>query len=122
MELYPFVVQDCIVCGKLESDKIKRMVKAMANACQSNDCTLVGGETSEQPGVIPAGTYILSSSIVGIVDRSKIVDGNAIKEGNDVIAISSNGPHTNGYTLIRANSKLLNIDYDRSKYDFICFT
>lgn len=99
---HPFVVQDCIVCGKLESDKVKRMVKAMANACESNGCTLVGGETSEQPGVIPAGTYILSSSIVGIVDRSKIVDGSAIKKGDDVIAISSNGPHTNGYTLIRA--------------------
>lgn len=81
---HPFVVQDCIVCGKLESDKVKRMVKAMADACQSNGCTLVGGETSEQPGVIPVGTYILSSSIVGIVDRSKIVDGSAIKEGDNV--------------------------------------
>ena len=99
---HPFVVQDCIVCGKLENDKVKRMVKAMVDACQSNSCTLVGGETSEQPGVIPVGTYILSSSIVGIVDRSKIIDGSSIKEGDVVIAISSNGPHTNGYTLIRA--------------------
>lgn len=99
---HPLIVQDCIVCGKLESDKVKRMVKAMADACRSNGCTLIGGETSEQPGVIPAGTYILSSSIVGMVDRSKIIDGSAIKEGDVVIAISSNGPHTNGYTLIRA--------------------
>jgi phosphoribosylformylglycinamidine cyclo-ligase len=99
---YPLIVQDCIVCGKLERDKVKRMVKAMADACRSNDCRLVGGETSEQPGVIPAGTYILSSSIVGMVDRLNIIDGSAIKEGDVVIAISSNGPHTNGYTLIRA--------------------
>lgn len=99
---HPLVVQDCIVCGELQSDKIQRMVSAMAKACQNNNCTLVGGETSEQPGVIPKGSYVLSSSVVGLVDRKNIIDGSHIKEGDDIIAISSNGPHTNGYTLIRA--------------------
>jgi phosphoribosylformylglycinamidine cyclo-ligase len=101
MGAHPLIVQDCIVCGKFEKDKIKRMVSAMADACRYNMCKLVGGETSEQPGVIPEGTYILSSSIVGIVDKKNIIDGSKIKEGDDVIAISSSGPHTNGYTLIR---------------------
>jgi phosphoribosylformylglycinamidine cyclo-ligase len=102
MGAHPLTVQDCIVCGKLEKDKIKRMVSAMAEACRLNDCSLVGGETSEQPGVIPEGTYILSSSIVGIVDQEKIIDGSRIKEGDEILAVSSSGPHTNGYTLIRA--------------------
>lgn len=102
MGAHPLIVQDCIVCGKLESDKVKRMVGAMADACRFNQCKLVGGETSEQPGVIPEGTYILSSSIVGIVDKKDLIDGSKIKEGDDVIALASSGPHTNGYTLIRA--------------------
>jgi len=99
---HPLVVQDCIVCGELQKDKVKRMVVAMADACRQNDCLLVGGETSEQPGVLPAGSYILSSSVVGIVDKKSIIDGSKIKEGDDVIAVSSSGPHTNGYSLIRA--------------------
>jgi phosphoribosylformylglycinamidine cyclo-ligase len=102
MGAHPLIVQDCIVCGELQKDRIKRMVDAMATACRENFCTLVGGETSEQPGVIPAGTYILSSSVVGIVDKNDIIDGSKIREGDDVIAVNSSGPHTNGYSLIRA--------------------
>lgn len=105
MGAHPLIVQDCIVCGKLEQDKVKRMVGAMADACRFNHCKLVGGETSEQPGVIPEGTYILSSSIVGIVGKEDLIDGSKIKEGDDVIALASSGPHTNGYTLIRAIMK-----------------
>lgn len=102
MGAHPLIVQDCIVCGELQEDKVIRMVRAMVEACKYNFCTLVGGETSEQPGVIPVGTYVLSSSIVGVADKNSIIDGSTIKEGDDVIALSSNGPHTNGYTLIRA--------------------
>jgi phosphoribosylformylglycinamidine cyclo-ligase len=102
MGAHPMTVQDCIVCGKLEEDKIKRMVSAMAEACRLNCCTLVGGETSEQPGVVPNGTYILSSSIVGIVDKKNLIDGSKIRVGDDILAVRSSGPHTNGYSLIRA--------------------
>jgi phosphoribosylformylglycinamidine cyclo-ligase len=102
MGAHPLIVQDCIVCGEMQKDKIKRRVTAMTDACKMNGCTLVGGETSEQPGVIPVGTYILSSSIVGVVDRKNIIDGSKIKEGDEILAISSSGPHTNGYSLIRA--------------------
>ena len=97
----PLTVQDAIICGKLESDKIKRMVKAFAEACKIQGCVLTGGETSEQPGVLPAGTYILTSSIVGIVEKDEIIDGSKISEGDVVLALESSGLHTNGYTLIR---------------------
>jgi phosphoribosylformylglycinamidine cyclo-ligase len=98
----PLIVQDCIVCGALNNDVVKRMIDAMSTACKENECTLVGGETSVQPGVIPSGTYILSSSIVGVVERDEIINGGKIAEGDDVLALASSGPHTNGYTLIRA--------------------
>ncbi|HOB91515.1 MAG: phosphoribosylformylglycinamidine cyclo-ligase [Bacillota bacterium] len=103
----PLAVQDAIICGKLEKDKVQRMISAMAQACKQQGCTLTGGEISEQPGVIPAGTYILTSSIVGIVDRKDIIDGSTIAPGDVVIGVESSGLHTNGYSLVR---KLLEKD------------
>jgi phosphoribosylformylglycinamidine cyclo-ligase len=98
----PLTVQDCIVCGKLEKDVVVALVQSVNDACRENDCLLMGGETSEQPGVLEAGLYILSSSIVGVVEKSKILDGRAIKAGDAVLAVPSNGLHTNGYSLVRA--------------------
>ncbi len=97
----PHYVQDAVICGKLEPEIVQRIVRGFANACKAQDCVLVGGETSEQPGVLDAGTYILTASIVGILDRKKIVDGSKIKEGDVVLALPSNGLHTNGYSLVR---------------------
>ncbi len=97
----PLAVLDTIVCGNAEKDTINSLVKGISEACKENDCSLVGGETSIQPYVIDAGVYVLTSSIAGIVDKSKVIDGSAIKEGDAVIAIASNGLHTNGYSLVR---------------------
>src|SRR5512138_344466 len=69
----PLTVQDAIICGKLEKDKVQRAVAAIAQACRDQGCLLTGGETSEQPGVLAAGTYILTSSIVGIVEKDRII-------------------------------------------------
>jgi len=98
----PFSIQDAIICGKIDKEIIKKIVKSIANACREQDCMLTGGETSEQPGVIEAGTYILTSNIVGVVEKEKIIDGSKIKEEDLVIAVKSNGLHTNGYSLVRA--------------------
>src|SRR5450755_3788283 len=97
----PLAVQDCIVCGKLEKEVVLELVRAINEACRQNDCSLIGGETSEQPGVLAAGLYILSSSIVGVVEKSRILDGRAIQNGDVVLAVPSNGLHTNGYSLVR---------------------
>lgn len=97
----PHAVQDVIVCGKLEEQVVTQLVEHMSRACRAQDCELVGGETSEQPGVLEAGTYVLAASVVGIVDKSKIIDGKKIKSGDIVFAIASNGMHTNGYSLVR---------------------
>jgi phosphoribosylformylglycinamidine cyclo-ligase len=103
----PLGVQDLVVCGRLDKSVITRVVTAVSAACLAQGCALTGGETTEQPDILPDGTYILGSSIVGIVERSRIIDGSSIQPGDVVIALGSSGPHTNGYTLIR---DLLNKD------------
>lgn len=97
----PLAVLDTIVCGKAEKETIKSFVKGISEACRENECNLVGGETSIQPDVVNSGLYILTSSIAGIVSRSNVIDGAEIHEGDIVLAIASNGLHTNGYTLVR---------------------
>ncbi|MDE5967210.1 MAG: phosphoribosylformylglycinamidine cyclo-ligase [Lachnospiraceae bacterium] len=97
----PLAVLDTIVCGNAEKDTIKSLVKGVSEACRENECFLVGGETSIQPLVIESGVYVLTSSIAGIVEKSKVVDGSAIREGDVILAVASNGLHTNGYSLVR---------------------
>lgn len=110
----PLAVLDTIVCGNAEKDTIKTLVKGISEACKENDCSLVGGETSIQPSVVAAGVYVLTSSIAGIVEKSKVIDGSAIKEEDIVLAITSNGLHTNGYSLVRLlMDKMPQIKLDR---------
>lgn len=97
----PLAVLDTIVCGNAEKDTIKALVKGISDACRENECSLVGGETSIQPLVVDSGVYVLTSSIAGIVEKTKIIDGSAINEGDAILAIASNGLHTNGYSLVR---------------------
>jgi phosphoribosylformylglycinamidine cyclo-ligase len=97
----PLAVLDVIVVGKLVKDDIDKIITAINQACVNQDCSLVGGEISEQPGVLPGEVFILSSSVVGVVSKKKIIDGSRIKKGDKVIAMASNGLHTNGYSLIR---------------------
>lgn len=97
----PLMVQDSIICGKIEKNVVTTMVKAMNDACKEQGCILIGGETSEQPGVVEGGTYILVSSVVGIVDKDELIDGSDIEGGDAIVGVSSNGLHTNGYSLVR---------------------
>lgn len=97
----PLAVLDTIVCGNAEKETIKSLVKGISEACTENECALVGGETSIQPQVVEKGVYILTSSIAGIVSRDSIIDGSSIRKGDVVLAVASNGLHTNGYSLVR---------------------
>lgn len=98
----PLYVQDCVVCGTIDPEIVTTLVAGMAAACRDQGCVLVGGETSVQPGVVADGVYVLSASAVGVVDKSRIIDGSGIAERDVVLAVASNGLHTNGYTLVRA--------------------
>ena len=97
----PLAVLDTIVCSSAEKETVKSIIKGISDACRENECSLVGGETSIQPGIVDNGTYILTSSIAGVVDRDNIIDGSMIAGGDTVLAVASNGLHTNGYSLVR---------------------
>lgn len=97
----PLAVLDTIVCGSAEKETIKSLIKGISQACRENECVLVGGETSLQPQVVEKGVYILTSSIAGILSRQNIIDGSSIREEDAVLAVASNGLHTNGYSLVR---------------------
>ena len=116
----PLTVQDAIICGKMDKNIILRIVKTLANACEKVGCVLTGGETSEQPGVLDENKYILTSSVVGIVDKNDIIDGSDIQIGDVVIALESSGIHTNGYTLVRKimteNSSMMKEIVDGKKF------
>ena len=102
MGAHPLYVLDCIVCGQLDSNVVHRLVAGMAAACRSQGAVLVGGETSVQPGVVPGGLYVLSATAIGVAERDNVVDGSAVRPGDAVLAVASNGLHTNGYSIVRA--------------------
>src|SRR5207237_6275333 len=75
--------------------------KGFAKACAENHCALIGGETAQMPGFYKPGEYDVSGTIVGVVERSKMLDGKSIRPGDAVIGLASSGLHTNGYSLAR---------------------
>src|SRR5205814_6172435 len=77
------------------------IIAGFAKACAENGCALIGGETAQMPGFYQRGEYDLSGTIVGVVERSKMLDGRGIRPGDAVIGLASSGLHTNGYSLAR---------------------
>lgn len=107
MNARPLAVLDTIVCGKAEKDTIKSLVKGISDACRENECVLIGGETSIQPQVVDKGVYVLTSCIAGVADKKNIINGGKISVGDKIIAVASNGLHTNGYSLVRLLMEML---------------
>jgi phosphoribosylformylglycinamidine cyclo-ligase len=97
----PLAVLDVVVCGGFDGRTMLRIVGTIVRACRAQECELVGGETSVQPGVLPRDRYILSASIVGVVERRGILGRDRVRRGDVLIALASTGPHTNGFTLLR---------------------
>jgi phosphoribosylformylglycinamidine cyclo-ligase len=97
----PLFFLDYIGCEKLEPRVFKQLLRGFSRACRSADCVLLGGETAQMPGIYGKGEYDLVGCIVGIVDRTKVIDGSKIKPGDVILGLASNGLHTNGYSLAR---------------------
>lgn len=97
----PLFFLDYIAMGKFMPEQVEVIVAAIAKACQEVGCSLVGGETAEMPGIYFQGSYDLVGFIVGVVERSNIIDGSTIAEGDIILGLPSNGLHTNGYSLAR---------------------
>ena len=97
----PLFFLDYFATGKLDPDVTASVVEGMARACKENSCVLLGGETAEMPDFYPEGEYDLAGFIVGIVDKSKVIDGRSIEAGDVVLGLPSTGLQTNGYSLAR---------------------
>lgn len=97
----PLFFLDYFSTGKLDTGVAVDIVAGFAKACKENGCALIGGETAEMPDLYTEGEYDLAGTIVGIVDKSRIVDGSTIKEGDVLVGLPSTGLHTNGYSLAR---------------------
>lgn len=108
----PLFFLDYIACGKLEAEVSSDLVKGVSKGCIKSQCSLIGGETAEMPGMYKEGDYDIAGFAVGIVDKDKIINGKDIKSGDKLIGIVSSGVHSNGYSLIRKVFKNLDEDFN----------
>ncbi|WP_026569221.1 phosphoribosylformylglycinamidine cyclo-ligase [Sediminibacillus terrae] len=97
----PLFFLDYIACSKNEPEKIEQIVKGISEGCVVGGCALIGGETAEMPGIYQNGEYDLAGFVVGIAEKTKIINGSDIQPGDAVIGIASSGVHSNGFSLVR---------------------
>jgi phosphoribosylformylglycinamidine cyclo-ligase len=97
----PLFFLDYLAVGKLDANVAAQVVSGIARGCTANGCALIGGETAEMPDMYAAGEYDLAGSIVGVVEKSRILTGAKVRKGDVLLALSSTGLHTNGYSLAR---------------------
>jgi phosphoribosylformylglycinamidine cyclo-ligase len=105
----PLFFLDYIGTGKLQKKAFTDIVRGFAIGCRENNCSLVGGETAQMPGFYQPGEYDVSGTIVGVVEKNRILDGSTVRPGHKIIGIAASGLHTNGYSLAR------NILFDKMK-------
>ncbi|MNE21610.1 Phosphoribosylformylglycinamidine cyclo-ligase [compost metagenome] len=97
----PLFFLDYLACDKVIPEKIEAIVAGIAEGCSESGCALIGGETAEMPGMYAEGEYDIAGFTVGVVDKSKIVNGSSIAAGDTVIGLASSGVHSNGFSLVR---------------------
>jgi phosphoribosylformylglycinamidine cyclo-ligase len=97
----PLFFLDYIGMGKLAPRVFNQIIDGLAKACAVAGCALIGGETAQMPGMYAPGDYDLVSTIVGVVERDRIIDGTKIRPGDAIVGLASTGLHTNGYSLTR---------------------
>jgi len=112
----PLFFLDYYATGKLNVAAATDVVSGIAEGCKQSNAALIGGETAEMPGMYQAEDYDLAGFCVGVVEKSKIIDGSKVKSGDVLIGLPSSGPHSNGYSLIRKVIEVSNADLSE-KFD-----
>jgi len=97
----PLFFLDYLSLGKVDPKVVEQLIAGMVRGCKNANCALIGGETAEMTDLYQSGDYDIAGTIVGVVEKSKLIKGNRIQAGDRLIGIGSNGLHTNGYTLAR---------------------
>jgi len=111
----PLFFLDYIAVGKLELNKTKKILKGIFKGCELSQCKLIGGETAEMPGTYSKDKFDLAGFSVGIVSKKKILDKKNVKKNDIILAIPSNGIHSNGYSLVRSILKQNRLPYNLKK-------
>lgn len=97
----PLFFLDYYATGKLSVETAAEVVSGIGQGCELSNCSLIGGETAEMPGMYEGEDYDIAGFCVGVVEKSKVIDGSKVSAGDALIALGSSGPHSNGYSLIR---------------------
>jgi phosphoribosylaminoimidazole synthetase len=113
----PLFFLDYIASSKLDADRVAEVVTGMAEACEVAGCALLGGETAEMPGVYAPGAFDIAGTLVGVVDRAAMLPHRTPAVGDVLVGIASNGPHTNGYSLLRKLFAWLPMDCRPAGFD-----
>lgn len=113
----PLFFLDYYATGKLNVDVAAQVVDGIGAGCEQAGCSLVGGETAEMPGMYEGDDYDLAGFCVGVAERSEIIDGSHVQAGDVLLALSSSGPHSNGYSLIRKILEVSNADLNQTVAD-----
>jgi len=110
----PLFFLDYYATGKLDIDTAAAVVEGIGKGCEYSGCSLVGGETAEMPGMYDGEDYDLAGFCVGVAEKSELIDGSKVQQGDVLIGLASSGPHSNGYSLIRKIIEVNNADLNQS--------
>jgi len=97
----PLAFLDYVAVGELDPVAVAELVRGVAAGCREAGCALVGGETAEHPGLMAADAFDLAGAAIGVVERSRMIDGSAVRAGDAIVGLASSGLHSNGYSLVR---------------------
>ena len=118
----PIFFLDYLACGKLEAEVAADLVSGVAEGCYQSYAALVGGETAEMPGFYKDGDYDIAGFCVGVVEKSKIINGSKVKDGDILIGLASSGVHSNGFSMVRSIIKDFDQDLNGKKIGEVLLT